>query len=115
MIMNYDDRAGGRRTGGRKMGKDATDILLESIVVDRTKSIELQRILSTCSTVQSKAAAVQGYCHRSMKCNLSGRLQMEVVPSLLAGASWEALAEKLDTAFASRPAASEGGVRYYRM
>ena len=79
--------------------RTATEIIVDSIIVDRTSKNEIQRLMAGCSTLQSKAAAVERYCDRHLKRNIPERLRVEVIPTLIRRASWEDIARKLDEVF----------------
>lgn len=74
--------------------RNATDIILLSILNDPTRLRDLQQIISGCSTPEARAAAVRGYCGRSLGNCLT--VEKEVVESLIDGASWDDVANRLD-------------------
>lgn len=74
--------------------RSATEIILQSIAIDPTKTRDLERLLRGCNSQASRAAAVRGYCDRTMMNRLT--VEKNVVPSLMASASWDEIALKLD-------------------
>jgi len=78
---------------------NATDIIFQSIVVDQTKKSEILRILRGCNSTESKAAAVRGYCGKSLENCLT--VEKHVVTNLLTNASWEDIVTRLDEMFST--------------
>lgn len=81
------------------MKKAATEIILKRLINDRTSAAELQQLLRGCSTVETKAAAIESYCNRSLHCSLEASLEKQVIPNLMAYASWTDIAAKIDEVF----------------
>jgi hypothetical protein len=84
-------------TAGAKMSSmGATDIIYARLVSDESSAQELKRLLRGCSSLASKAVVVERYCAGTLNRSLRGPLQVQVVPNLMAEASWTELASRLD-------------------
>lgn len=74
----------------------ATDIIIANLASDTVKTRELVELMKGCRTSEEKAAVAEGYCIRTFRNSLKGSLQLEVIPTLLAGASWTEIATRLE-------------------
>lgn len=86
--------------------RNATDIILLSILNDPTRLNDLQQIINGCSTPEARAAAVRGYCGRSLGNCLT--VEKEVVESLIDGASWDDVAARLNAVLQTENVSTSG-------
>ncbi|MBX7139343.1 MAG: hypothetical protein K1X83_15335 [Oligoflexia bacterium] len=80
----------------------ATNVILQSLLSDPTRVTELQQIVRSFDSADTRASALRAYCGKSLRNCLT--VEHEVVDRLINGTSWEEVANCLDVMLANSAA-----------